>query len=182
MNIKPLPHGLVGEHLGISHTLKHYLDPAEVWEDLCDEVPTEVRPLAVIAALALERWQGRLDRPPPSTYAHWPALERVHLEGYMLALERHAFATQAPPQTPWLPLSPERFVAHLGAGVIAFVVWWQEQWELRTAYRALRYPFFGVSLPSDPYSRKNRARVAEARALKRLVSRYRAEVIGDDHE
>ena len=139
MNIKPMPHGLTGEHLGISHTLKH-------------------------------------------SHRHWSALEVVHLEGYMRALGGRALEAQEPPQLPWLPLSPERFVAHLGAGVVAFVVWWQQQWELRSAYRTLRYRFTGLPLPTDPYSRKNRARAAEARAVKRLVSRLRAEVLGDDDE
>lgn len=182
MNIKPMPNGLKGEHWGISHTLKHYLDPAEVWDDLCDEVRAELHPLAVIAALELERWQGRFEMPPPSTHRHWCALEPVHLEGYMLALARHVIAAPEPPQLPWRLVRPEHFKAHLGAGVVAVVERRREQWELRTAYRTLRYPFVGLPLPTDPYSRKNRARAAEVRAIKRQVSHYRAEELGGGDE
>jgi len=46
----------------------------------------------------------------------------------------------------------------------------RETWEIRTAYRALRYAFVNMPLPMDPFSRKSRRVAAEKRARRKMLN------------
>jgi len=48
MSLRMLPDGRPGEDLGIAHTLKHYLSPAEMWEDVAQDVDERLRPRAAV--------------------------------------------------------------------------------------------------------------------------------------
>jgi len=170
MNVAPMPDGLPHEHLGMSHVCKHYLNPAEVWEDLAAWVEPELRPLALIARLgAPMRVPEEQDFVPKWAEPHRELLGAVNRRGYTVAVNALLEERTEPPTLGWFA-SDDDFIGTPGRGVLVIVKCWRARWELVTAYRALRY-HFATPPPDDPYSRKNRNTLAEKRALRKLLGK-----------
>src|SRR5690606_26368521 len=157
--------GLPHEHLGASHVCKHYLDPAEAWEDPPDRVEPELRPMTHIARIKLPRRSpDDPDRVPEGALPHLDLIAAANERGYTAAVNHLSELVNEPPEA-WFQ-SRGGHIRHVGVGVLAIVKWWRQRWELVTAFRALRYPFIDLPLPTDPYSRRSRAIAAEKRATR----------------
>lgn len=171
MELLPLPDGRPGQHLGISHTLKHYLDPSEVWEDLAPD-DLMYRPWSVLDGLA---------HVEPAVWKQWPApgpvvsglwsseLKSIYRHGYfatLLALTRdlsppgdRLWTRSARGHEVYLRLTPE--------GVILIVGKEAAGAGLRTAFRPLGFPRkTHVDVAMDPASRERRANLARLKAFK----------------
>lgn len=119
MNPHFYPPGEPGAHEGISHTLKHYLNPLEMWEDLAAELPEAVRPRPTWEALP--RVPLAEIPPHPEVAARWSALAEVYQNGYTPLVRAQLRPLTAPPSAPWVRIpGPGRRVwgAHVGEGVL----------------------------------------------------------------
>ena len=82
MSLRLLPDGRPGEDLGIGHTLKHYLSPTEMWEDVAQDVALHLRPRAVADAWSGVRlWEVAQD-PSAPVRDGWERLRAVYRDGY----------------------------------------------------------------------------------------------------
>ncbi len=187
MKLQLLPPGGPDEHLGLSHTLKHYLRPQEMWEDICDDVAAEHRPRAVVQALpalsppAWEQWEA----PPAELAAQWERLRPAYENGYgALILElagaldepsRYAACgTSGTPSQAWIVRGYRR-VCDAGDGVLLVVRWGHGGWQLHSAYRPMDFKLSRHECPpSDSRSVSIRRKLAEL-ANQRRIAAWRAE-------
>ncbi len=187
MKLQLLPPGGPDEHLGLSHTLKHYLRPQEMWQDICDEVEPACRPRAVAQALPIlappswEQWEA----PPEALREAWRRLAPAYEHGYgvlILALAealpepaRHvAGGSQGHPSQPWV-VRGHRRACDAGLGVLLMVRWRGGGWQLYSAYRPMDFKLARHECPpTDRTSVDTRRRLAELAARRRIAA-WRAE-------
>jgi len=187
MKIRLLPNGRPDEHLGLSHTLKHYLRPQEMWVDICDEVEPDHQPMSVAEALpnhtppAWEQWKN----PPAELRAAWAQLEPAYEHGYGALITRLADALPEPsrwvgsgddgsPGQPWV-VRDYRRACHAGEGVLLMVRWRAGGWQLYTALRPKDFKLKRHECP--PADQRNvtiRRKLAELDVGKRIAA-WRAE-------
>jgi len=169
MTIVFMPPGKPGDNKGICHTLKHYLAPAELWEDVAQTIEPDLRPVATLMLPELRGQQSWTHWGPHVTrqeIAAWSHLARTFEHGYKQViadyfasgLEREVYRTRTPPSVR---------IAHLGDGII--IQRYGNGAHLRTAYRSPR-----VSLhTAEAYHLIPRHLDALARRLKQ--ARYHAD-------
>jgi hypothetical protein len=87
--LKPMAPGRPGQHLGVSHLIKHWLAPAEYFSDLALEVLPEkvaVHPASLADMLAAAGETSPHTRPArepgPAIAACWNTLAQAQAEGY----------------------------------------------------------------------------------------------------
>jgi hypothetical protein len=141
MTFHPQSPGEPGEHLGISHTLKHYLAPKEMWQDVAHVVSSEFRPVEFLARHFPEGtpWMHWGQKVTDAEKAKWRELESAFRDGYLHVVTEYAKT---------LPELSVRFVAHgqrilmlhLGDGIL-LQLYDRAQPRVRTAFRKV-----GVSL------------------------------------
>lgn len=167
-----------GQKLGVKHTLKHYLNPGEAWDDLADDVPDNVRPYVVDGLI------GRLEPPAYRQYerpgkvieGHWEHLKEVHRGGYFAVTQSSVAELSIPPAPPWVrqparvcgrkPRGP-RYVTVARGGI--FVSIDPRAYELKTAYRLdLKLRTFD-GLKRDRRSRERRIQLSDLEMRKQVA-------------
>lgn len=161
-------------HLGVSHTLKHYLRASEMWQDVAEAVPDTAQPRPL--ALALEVVDSSLDDP---AYArrlrgeHWTSLRHAHHDGYhpiVAGLAEDLPEPHAPGSSRRWVVDRGRFIAHAGEGVVLTVARERDGWRVWTAYRAADFRLRDYRCPpSDPRNVSLRRKLATATAERRLA-------------
>lgn len=168
MNIILQPPGGRGDHLGLSHALKHYLNPSEAWDDIADDVPEDLRPRAV--------WKHA--EGPPDPAAHYDLLLRTYQRGYGALVKQVASPLAEPPEAPpWCrhPKGNGRWASHAGNGVVLVARRRRDNWHMHTAYRASRFKFTDYArLPAHDSIVELRRKMASCFAEK-IVARWRRE-------
>jgi len=183
MKLRLLPPGRPDQHLGLSHTLKHYLKPQEMWADICDQVAPEHRPRAVAEALpaldppAWEQWET----PPAELRAAWPLLEPAYEHGYAALILELADALPEPsryvvcgtsghPAQPWV-VRDYRRACDAGRGVLLMVRWRGGGWQLYSAFRPKDFKLKRHECPpNDSASVSIRRKLAELDVSKRIAA------------
>ncbi len=175
MKLELLEPGGPDEHLGLSHTLKHYLRPQEMWEDICDDVDPAQRPGAAAGSLprltppAWEQWRD----PPASLRGAWAQLEPAYREGYGALILALADALPDPtgdPHACWIRRDFRR-TSHAGDGVLLTIRWRAGGWLLHTAYRPMDFRLARHECPpTDSKSVSIRRRLAELAAVRRMAA------------
>lgn len=164
--------GAPGEDLGYAHTLKHWMNPREMWEDIADGVPEHARPRAQWEAWIAHGVDPVVEATAPSAAlsALWRELEPAWKEGYAATVLRRAAPLSDPPNG-WLwRVSRGRWVVHAGAGVLIEVQKSQGIWSLYTAYRAVDFKLRDYRCPpQDAASVSLRMTLAESGARKRIA-------------
>jgi len=170
MDLIGLPDGQPGQHLGVSHMLKHYLSPAEVWEDLVPEGAPH-RPWAVLD------WLGPLDprasaqhrTPGDSLRTIWHAwLVPIFRHGYLAVAKQLAEPLPALGAAPWRP-ADGAFVTFTSEGVVLIVARVQDSAKLLTAFRPLGYTLKDHhSVPMSAQSRDLRSVIARQKARRQV--------------
>lgn len=90
--VRPPKAGKPGQHLGASHVAKHWLNPAEHWDDLAEplRIPEAIRPPGLAAEVARcgENSPHTIKPrdPSPGLRAAWPALEAGY-EAYVAVIQ-----------------------------------------------------------------------------------------------
>ena len=162
--------GAPGEHLGVSHMLKHYLSPSEVWEDFVTaDAPN--RPWVLL---------DEFDKIEPPLWRQWESpSERVrelwdrvwvpaYRHGYLAVVRSLAAELPASTIAPWRSC-PGGSVCATPAGVVLIVNRARPIPVLRTAFRPL-----GVTIkshravPMDATSKSHRAKMARSNAKKAI--------------
>lgn len=173
----PLPHGLPGQRLGIAHTLKHWLSPSEMWEDLASDLPAAVRPRPTWQRLREAGIDPCVEAgaPGPALQDLWNSLQPVHREGYQQTITRLCSTHMEPPHAPWWHI-PERdhWMAHVGDGVLVRVSRNGAGWALWSSFRGLDFRLNDYSCPpQDAASVSLRMKLAVLGAQQRIASRTR---------
>ncbi|MFH1468457.1 MAG: hypothetical protein ABIO70_28970 [Pseudomonadota bacterium] len=173
MRLRLLPDGRPGEHLGLSHTLKHYLKPNEMWADLCEDIEPHLRPLGAcerLPALDPPTWEQWQDPPPPLAGA-WDQLRPVYRQGYgRLVLELADPLDDPGVGEGWVPRK-RGFACHAGDGVILEVAAGQEDWRLHSAWRPMDFKLRRHECPpTDARSVSIRRKIAEHAAARRVAA------------
>ena len=187
MKLLLLPPGGPSEHLGLSHTLKHYLRPQEMWEDICDDVEPAQRPRAVADELPMlsppvwDQWKT----PPAALADAWDRLHPAYEHGYGALILSLAEALPEPsryvacgtcgtPSDPWVARGSRR-VCDAGAGVVLMVNWGRGGWLLYSALRPMDFKLGRHECPpTDQRSVSIRRKLAEL-ATQRRMAVWRAE-------
>lgn len=177
MNLCSLREGSPGEHKGISHALKHYLSPAEMWADLAVELAEEFRPEAVVRALGdvggppWEQWGERVQ---PALAAQWIDLKNAYHVGYYGRVKEHAQDVLGPDQSPqsWVR-DRGRLATHLGtSGIVCKVEPTGSGWRMFTAFRPKQFEYSDHACPRrDPDSVSTRRRISARQADRWLAYR-----------
>ncbi len=161
MTLVFMPPGRPGDNKGISHTLKHYLAPFELWEDVAQDVPAPHRPVATLMGLELEGhepWNHWGDNVTPREIDAWPLLAATYEHGYKQVIAAY-FASGLEHEVRRTRMDPPVRIAHLGDGII--IQRYDNGAHLRTAYRSA-----GVSLQTaEGYARIPRSLDALSRRL-----------------
>lgn len=145
MKVVPLPEGSPRQHQGFSHTLKHYLSPAEMWEDLADDLPQSVRPQGVVESLGeldTPAWTQQAPAIEPALAQQWRGLRDAYHVGYIGTVAQHAADVPDPSEAPqrW-QRKYNRATTHLGeSGIVYRVIRRKGAWEMYTAFRVSKYP------------------------------------------
>jgi hypothetical protein len=165
-----LPDGHPGEHLGISHTLKHYLDPREMWEDLAGDLEERLRPSRVAArlfALSAEPWRLHAEE-GRELEGVWNSLRVVYRKGYAGILLALAEELPEPMSagSPWVSDKKGAWLAHLDDGVVLRVRWGRYGWRMETAFRPVDFKLTSHACPP---------RDARNVAIRRAMARHQAE-------
>ena len=170
MDLFGLPDGQPGQHLGVAHMLKHYLSPAEVWEDLVPDGAPH-RPWEVID------WLGPLDPPAFVQYrtpgeslrAVWSSwLVPVFRHGYMAVVQRLAQDLPATGMAPWRQAGRD-WVTSTPEGVVLIVATMRGGAKLLTAFRPLGYTTKSHhSVPMSAVNRGLRSVIARQNARRRV--------------
>jgi hypothetical protein len=164
--------GAPGKHLGISHAIKHYLNPAELWDDLADDIDANLRPMNVLREL-------KIPEPPPLHEKHlepcaamraaWSKFGLVFSQAYGRIVSQ--YCDQMPPYAwkKWRPLDRLgiRHAAHLGSGILVVVSRSARHDVLRTAFRPSPATFV-APLPTNPEHRARRNIAFEKAARRKL--------------
>jgi hypothetical protein len=177
MNLLLLPDGEPGEHLGISHTIKHYLRPAEAWEDVCEDIEPRYRPRAASALLPVQEtpaWR-QLDNPSPELAEAWPSLQPVYGQGYGRLVSTLAGPLADPGPTPDGPWAARRgrFICHAGGGIILDVERVPGGWQLYTAFRHVKFSFRQRHCPSGEAAGVSLRRTLAVAAAEDFIRRWR---------
>ncbi|MCC6619919.1 MAG: hypothetical protein IT385_01610 [Deltaproteobacteria bacterium] len=175
MDLIGMPDGAPGKgHAGVTHTLKHYLDPAEVWEDLVPEGST-YRPWDVLDEL------GPLEPPPwrqwkepgEALRARWQRdLVPTYRHGYRAVVQSLAQALPTPGSMGWFRIH-RGWITTTSAGVIVMVsdVHADGSARLKTAFRPLGYTLKNHrAVPMDARSRELRSVIARQKAVRKARS------------
>ena len=170
MKVVRLPEGKPGQHLGISHAVKHYLSPSEMWEDLAADLPESVRPAAVIEALGdagqlvWEQWGGDVQ---PALAARWDDLKNAYHVGYIALVTEQSAEARGPDQAPseWVRDDTGRTTALGDSGILYKVRQRAAGWEMYTAFRPYRFPYSAHWCPP---------RDAANVSIRRRISAWRA--------
>lgn len=174
--------GAPGKHLGISHAIKHYLNPAELWDDLAEDIDANLRPMNVLREL-------KIPEPPPLHEKHlepcaamraaWSKFGLVFSQAYGKIISQ--YCNQMPPYGwgKWKRIDPGKIshVGHIGAGVVAIIGWQGRHDLLKTAYRPYHYKF-SLPPPADRFSRSQRLLAFKHRAEReviRVIDKYAAD-------
>jgi|GEM_PF-2389309 len=176
MKLERMDDGPPGHHRGVGHTLKHYLAPAELWDDLA--TPEGLAPRDVLSAL------GPLNPAPHRQFKYpgvglrerWEWLCGVHRDGYFAVVRGSVDPLEAPPLASWryrpaiggVRPRPAAYIAATDEGVILIVTWVDRAWEMRTAFRP-SYDFGARVLPSDAKSLKRRLSQAKHAARRQVA-------------
>jgi len=186
MKVLPLPDGRPSQHLGISHTLKHYLAPAECWSDLASDFPADVpasaRPTAVrerLPSVDPAPWKQAAGDLHADLRAHWEELRVPYRRGYLLVVQHIASATPSPDEEPgkWLNTGNRNLpTCQLGSsGILLRVKRKNGDWQLYTAFRDAGFKYFEKHRPqTDPTRVSQRRMVASIRA-NTLLDRWRTD-------
>ena len=174
MNLILLPDGKPTEHLGISHMLRHWCRPQELWEDLLlppeplHTVPSGCRPPILWELLAAARQVPEQEL--PWVGLDWERLRVPYRQGYAAVVTALAVALPPPPQAPWVRHPKGYWMAHIGAGVLLGVKARRNDNQFHTAYRATDFKLRNYRCPpQDPQSVSLRRRIAEHQAAQRLA-------------
>jgi hypothetical protein len=166
MTLVFMPPGNPGDNKGVSHTLKHYLAPDEVWEDVAQNIPTPYRPVATLMALELQghpSWNHWGRNVTPHEVDAWPLLSSTYEHGYKQVIAEY-FASGLEHEVRRARMNPPVRIAHLGDGII--IHRYDNGPHLRTAYRSA-----GVILhTAEAYARIPRTLDALSRRLKQARS------------
>mgnify|MGYP004214877711 CR=1 FL=1 len=174
MQYTPLPAGKPGQDLGISHTLKHWLNPAEQWEDLALSVDEKERPRAMWDALSPESppYWSTSTKPSPEMQGQWARLSTTYAHGYLQVA--HGLLSTLPeptsPRSGWILTDRKRRVwswIDAANGVVIRVQKADGSWALYTVFRPQIAAFGKVTHPPmDPTSVKLRKQVFGLRAAR----------------
>lgn len=162
MQLKLLPEGTLDKHLGISHTIKHWCNPAEMWEDIflapdaSVSVPEHCRPY--------QAWLTLTTHGPNPSY-----LSQVYHHGYGHTLQLVASTQPAPDHVPWTKHPNGYQICHIGEGILLGVRRSKQEWRMHTAYRAADFKLKSYHCPPrDPQSVSLRRCIAHHQATQRL--------------
>lgn len=175
MKYTRMPDGHRGEHLGISHTVKHWLAASEMWNDIAGDVPEALRPRAL--AIALDATDSRLAaRDAAFEHAvlapHWDGVLRdAWRRGYGAVVERLAEAAPPPDHPSWKADDDGHAVAHIGEGVLMRLAPTRGGgWRMWTAFRPTDFKIGDYRCPPmDARSVQARRAIAVTVARKRLA-------------
>jgi len=149
MSLRLLPDGRPGEDLGIGHTLKHYLSPTEMWEDVAQDVALHLRPRAVADAWSGVRlWEVAQD-PSAPVRDGWERLRAVYRDGYG-ALVQEAMTRLGEPttgETSWVRLGRQWRGLDEVQALQLWVVRSGDGWRMYTAFRPAMYPYRDHACP-----------------------------------
>ncbi len=165
--------GLPGEHLGISHTLKHYLRPEEMWQDLAGELEEGVQPLAVWGRLKhlSPRACDQAEEPEPELRSVWNEMDSVWKKGYGALVSRGGASVSPPAPGPWVPQEKGGWMTGLPGGVLLVVRPQGEGWRFITAYRPFNFILKDYDRPPrDARSVEIRRKLAGWEAERRLMA------------
>lgn len=174
MTLDLLPPGAPGSDLGFAHTLKHWMNPREMWEDVAEAVPEVSRPRA-----QWEGWRARgvdpvaeATAPGPALTALWDEVKPAYADGYGACVRALADANPPPPGGDWLwRPKPGVWVRHAGEGVLLVVRKARGRWEMYTAYRRLDFRLDDYRCPPrDAASVSLRRKLAEGAARRRMAA------------
>lgn len=169
MAVVPWSDGIPGDRAGIAHTVKHWLDPREMWDDIADGVDIQLRPRAVLEALALHSPWDFAYAPTAPLIARWTTLRAPYRQGYLSVVLAGVTAHAAPPET-WTPIDAGRRAAALPGGIFAVVAPSRGEWALVTAHRPIDFKLVDPDCPPrDPKSVHLRRMMTELAARKKLA-------------
>jgi len=167
------PRGAPGQDLGYAHTLKHWMNPQEMWEDISGEVPEHARPKA-----QWESWTARgvdpvaeARKPGATLTALWSELDPAWQSGYAATVITLA-APHAEPPGSWVRHGERgRWMLDAGDGVLIVVQTSKDEWALYTAYRAADFRLTDYRCPPrDAASVSLRKTLAKNAARKRVAA------------
>jgi len=175
MNIRFIAPGRPGQHLGISHTLKHYLRPEERWDEEAGMVPWDLRPFAFLENHFPNQrpWLNWGCSVTGSEQAKWPELEQLCENGYLRFVRFRLENGRGHEWIGSLKTGQDVLFISLRDGFILEV--WQDRNDMRTAYRKIK------SGRSTPDSKRLEPKQSHRRNLQadRLVQRRRYQL--DEH-
>lgn len=166
MKLKLLPDGTLDQNLGVTHTLHHWCNPRELWEDLL--LPPD--PLISVPAEHWPRqlWEKNADSPVPSTVPGW--LRSAYHQGYGAAVQTLVVSQALPSPPSWIRHKKGYWLGHVGAGVLVGVEIKAGEPSLYTAYRAADFKLTDYRCPpQNPESVLLRRRIAAHQASQRLA-------------
>jgi hypothetical protein len=123
-------------HEGASHAAKHYLAPAELWEDVAQEVEPDSRPVALLKAHFIGELPFTGDGLTATGVKAFNALERAYVKGYLTVISRSIETGIEAAR--FRDDNPNRSIHHLGDGVIVELNHRADGLHMRTAYRPIR--------------------------------------------
>lgn len=178
MSFDLMPLGRPGEHKGVSHALKHYLNPAELWDDVAQSIAEENVPSMALNSPPLEgRDCSKFIGPASSILApDWPHLERLCASGYFEIVREYA-RTGIESQRTFQKDTTTVLLLHLGDGILLEAYLPKRQ--MRSAYRdpgvTLSSPRAYWLLRRDEDALRRRLTQARTRAERRFTSFARYE-------
>lgn len=171
MNLRPMPPGAPGADLGVAHLLKHWCSPHEMWEDIADGVPPELRPAALVARFGRDGeapiWE-QASNPGPALRQDWAVLQQAYSHGYFACIHTLVRGLPDPPHRPFRRDPTRRGVhlAHVGEGVLLYI----RQGVLYTAFRPVDFKLSSHDCPPrDANSVSLRRQIAPVFARKKLA-------------
>jgi hypothetical protein len=182
----PQDPGQPGEHLGISHTLKHYLNPSELWQDVAQAVEEPLRPIQFLEAhyrhdTPWDRWGNQAN---DRDVQLWETLSDLYFRGYQQVINDYC---AAPPDGTVVRRSENRMIRtfHLGDGIL-LEVFDGRPWRMRTAHRTTGVELASVTgylaIPKHIHALGRRLRQARARANRKLSVLSSHEVVVRDEQ
>ncbi len=151
MKLIPMPDGQPDQHLGVSHTLKHYLAPTEAWEDLALDLPAHARPRDLAIRLELTEADCELEGEARAELIarRWTDFLNAFRDGYTPTVMRIGEEAAGPDQAPgqWHE-HKDRWLGHIGQGIVVWVSRTKDgRWRLYTAYRPADFKLRDYSCP-----------------------------------
>lgn len=170
MSVVPWPNGVPGERLGIAHTVKHWLDPREMWEDVAEPADDDARPRHVLRTLDVPHPWEQAYSPSPILASRWSELGVIYRTGYLTvlldSLARHAELPER-----WARIAAGRRAAATTDGIYVEVRPARDgRWQLYTAYRPADFKLVNPECPPrDPTSVQLRRGIATLQARRKLA-------------